>query len=45
MQKNIRYRLIPSKDTDDQRLLQSDWARGATGYSQPNAIVSDAAFL
>ena len=25
--KNLRYRLIPSKDIDDQRIMQSDWMR------------------
>ena len=24
---NLRYRLIPSRNIDDQRILQSDWLR------------------
>ena len=43
-QKNLRYPLIPSRDIDDQRLLQSDWTRGTTGYTQPKMIVRDATF-
>ena len=31
--KNLRYHFIPSRDTDDQRILQSDWIRGPTGHS------------
>ena len=33
--KNLRDCRIPSRDTDDQRILQSDWAWGATGHAQP----------
>ena len=34
--KNLRGRSIPSLDIDDQRILQSGWMRGTTGYSQLN---------
>ena len=43
--KNLRGRSIPSLDIDDQRILQSGWMRGTTGYSQPNVVASDAIFL
>ena len=31
MQKNRRYESILSKDIDEQRILQSDWAKGKSG--------------
>ena len=31
--KNLRYQLIPSRDIDDQRIMQPDWIRGTTGHS------------
>ena len=40
----LRY-LILSRDIDDQRILQSGSTRGTTGHTQPNVVVSDAAFL
>ena len=43
--KNLRGRSIPSLDIDDQRILQSGWMRGTTGYSQPNVVASVAIFL
>ena len=42
--KNIRYKLIPSKDIDEQRILQSDWIRGTPGHTQSKVVVSYATF-
>ena len=42
--KNQSYRLIHSSDIDDQRILQYDWTRGPTGYTQPKVVVSDTTF-
>ena len=30
------------RDTDDQRILNSDWMRGTTGHIQTKVVVSDA---
>ena len=38
------YKLIASRDTDDQRTLESDWTRGTTGHTLPKLVVSDATF-
>ena len=43
--KNLRYQLIPSKDTDDQRTLESDWPRNTTSNTQLKEVVSDTDFL
>ena len=38
--KKVIHKLIFSQDIVDQRILQSDWTRGTTGYTQPNSSVS-----
>ena len=43
MQK-IRNQLIPSRDIDDQRILQSYWTKGTTGHTRPKDLVQDATF-
>ena len=40
--KKLRYRLIFSREIDDQRILQSDC--GLNGHTQTKAVVSDATF-
>ena len=40
---NLRYQLIPSKNIIYNRILQSDWTKGTTGYTQLKAV-SDANF-
>ena len=40
---NLRYQLIPSKNIIYNRILQSDWTKGTTGYTQLKAV-SDATF-
>ena len=45
MQKNLRYQLIPSRDNDDQRIMQSDWTRDTPDHTQPKAVVSNATSL
>ena len=42
--KILRDRLIRSSYIDDQRILQSDWTRSTTGYTQQKVVVSNAAF-
>ena len=42
--KELRYQLIPSRDIDDQGILQSDWVCGKTGHTQPRVVESDPAF-
>ena len=42
---NLRYSLIPSRDTDEQRILQSYCKTGKTGHSQPQKVVLDVTFL
>ena len=42
--KDLRYSLIPSRYIDDQRILQSDWAKSTTGQTQLKVVISDAAF-
>ena len=39
-----RYQLIPSGDIDDQRILESDWPKGAPGHYQPRVVVLNATF-
>ena len=41
--KNQTNQLILSRDTDHQRILQSDWMRDTTGHTRPKLIVSDVA--
>ena len=43
--KSLGDSLISFIDTDDQRILQTDWARGTTGHTQPKVVVSDVTFL
>ena len=38
------YQLITSIDIDDQRILESDLARGTPGPTQLRAVVLDATF-
>ena len=38
--KKLRYQLIPSRKTDDQRILQPDWMRCLTVHTQPKVVVS-----
>ena len=42
--KSLGDSLISFIDTDDQRILQPDWARGTTGHTQPKVVVSDVTF-
>ena len=42
--KNLRYHLIPAKDINDQRMLQSDWTKSTAGQTQPKMVVSDVMF-
>ena len=35
-----RYQLILSRNTDDKRILQSNWTRDTTGNTQPTVVVS-----
>ena len=44
MEENPRYQLISSRDTDDQRILQSDWIRGTNGHIQTKVKVTDPTF-
>ena len=39
-----RYQLIPSRNTDGQKILESDWTRGTPGHTQPKMAVLDATF-
>ena len=38
------YQMIPSRDIDDQGIMESDWNRGTTGFAQPKVIVSHAKY-
>ena len=38
-------RLIPSRNIEDQRVLQSDWTRDTTGHTQLKVVISDTAFI
>ena len=38
--KNLRYQLILSRKTDDQRILQPDWMRRLTVNTQRKVVVS-----
>ena len=42
--KKLRYQLIISRDTDDKRILESDWTIDTTGPTYAKAVVSDATF-
>ena len=35
--KKLRHHLILSRDTDDQRILQSDWIRSTSGHTIKNS--------
>lgn len=41
--KKLRYQLIPSRDIDDQGILESDWVKGTTDHTKPKVVVSDPA--
>ena len=41
---NLRDPTIPSKDNDDQKILQLNWVKGTTGHTQPKQVVLDATF-
>ena len=34
-EKKLKYKLILSRDFDDQRIQKLDWTKGTTGYTQP----------
>ena len=44
LNKNIRYYLGFSRDTDDQTILQSGWTRDLSGHTEPKMTFSDAMF-
>ena len=35
-----RYELIPYRDIDDQRILESNWTHGTPGLTQTKVVVS-----
>ena len=39
-----RYQLIPSRDVDDQRILEFDWPNGIPGHTQSRVVVPNATF-
>ena len=39
-----RHQLIPSRDIDDQRILEFNWTKGTLGHTQSRMVVSDATF-
>ena len=39
-----RYHLLPSKDVDDQRILESDCPNVTPGNNQPSLVVLNATF-
>ena len=41
--KNLSYRLTPSRETDDQRILQYDWTRDTPSHTQIKIVISGAA--
>ena len=43
--KNLMYKLIPSKDVNVKKMMQSDWPRGRTGHPKTKVIVSVLPFL
>ena len=43
--KNLRDPLIPSRDIDGQRILQSDWVGSTIAHITSRVVVSDAIFL
>ena len=44
MQKYLVDWSIPSRNTDDQRVLKFDWKKGTTDDTQPILLVADVAF-
>lgn len=42
--KNLTYRLILSRDIDNQQIMQYDWTRDTTRHTHPKVIVLDATF-
>ena len=43
--KNLRYQLFLSKDTVDQRILQSDWTTSTSGNTQPKMTLKMLSFF
>ena len=39
MDNSQRYQLFPSRDLDDQKILESDWPQGTPGHTQPKVVV------
>ena len=42
--KNPRYKLIPLRYIDNQRILQSVWTRDTAGRTHPTVVVSNPTF-
>ena len=40
----LKYKLILSRDIEDQRIPLSDWMHDTTGHTQSEVVVSDANF-
>ena len=39
-----RYRLIPSRDIDNQRILESEWHNATSDHTQPRAVPINVTF-
>ena len=39
-----RYLLIPSRDVDVEKIIESDWTKGAPSSVNRKAVVTDATF-
>ena len=37
---NLTDQWVPARGIDDQKIMQSDWTRGITGYSQLKLVAS-----
>ena len=44
LHEKIRDQVIPYRDINDQRILQSDWMRDSTVHTQPKVQLTDYAF-
>ena len=42
--KHLRVPLIPSRDINNQKILQSNWMRGTTSHTQSKEVAPDATF-
>ena len=42
--KDLRHSIIPSRDSDDHRILKSDWTRGTTAHIQLKLALPNVAF-